>query len=252
MLKMTDVHVEAEGKEILKGLDLTIRPGEIHALMGPNGAGKSTLAKALAGDPSLSVTRGEIFLLGRELTALSVEERARLGLFLTFQDPVEVAGVSNFEFLFAAESAKRRAQKEECLSEESFRKSLLEKMDFVDRKEEWLKRGLNQGFSGGEKKRNEILQLAVLKPRLTLFDEIDSGLDVDALKLLAKTLKERRTPEQSYLFITHYSRLLQQIEPHFVHILLDGRVVKTGGPELARLLEEEGYEGVLEEADIQK
>ena len=249
MLKMTDVHVEAEGKEILKGLDLTIRPGEIHALMGPNGAGKSTLAKALAGDPSLSVTRGEIFFLGRELTALSVEERARLGLFLTFQDPVEVAGVSNFEFLFAAESAKRRAQKEECLSEESFRKSLLEKMDFVDRKEEWLKRGLNQGFSGGEKKRSEILQMMALKPRLVILDEIDSGLDIDSLKIVADLIYRyiRSNPKASVILITHYARILKYLKPDYVHVMVDGRIVKSGTLKLAHEVETVGYQGFKKE-----
>ena len=244
MLEIKDLVVSVGDKEILKGINLTIGPGEIHALMGPNGVGKSTLAKVLGGDPAFTIDRGTITFEGRNLSEMTPDERAHLGLFWSFQDPVEIPGLSNFQFLFAAFNAQRKARGEEELNEEAFRSLLQEKTALLDYDSERLERGLNEGFSGGEKKKNEILQLATLAPKLALLDEIDSGLDVDALKLITHCLKKIQGKGQSYLFITHYARLLELIQPQFVHILLDGTIVRTGGPELAQILEERGYDAL--------
>ena len=246
MLEIKDVYVSVDGKEILKGINLTIAPGEIHALMGPNGVGKSTLAKVIGGDPAFTMTRGTIIFEGQDLSGLSPDERANLGLFWSFQDPLEIPGLSNFHFLHASYNAMRKARGEKAVTEEPFRSRLAEKMALLEVDEKRLERGLNEGFSGGEKKKNEILQLAVLSPKLAILDEIDSGLDVDALKLICQSLKKLQSPKQSYLFITHYARLLELIEPHYVHILVDGTFVRTGGPELAQAVEEQGYDALVE------
>ena len=248
MLKIKDVHVEVEGKEILKGINLTVGPGEIHALMGPNGVGKSTLAKVIGGDPAYELTQGTITFEGQDVTALTPDQRAHLGLFWSFQDPLEIPGLSNTHFLHTALNAQRKAHGEEELSEEAFRALLEEKRALLEVDPARLERGLNEGFSGGEKKRNEILQLALLSPKLAILDEIDSGLDVDALKLICHTLKLLKGAGQAYLFITHYARLIELIEPDFVHILIDGKIVRTGGSELAHTLEAEGYDAVLQTA----
>lgn len=249
MLKIEDVHVEVEGKEILKGVHLMVAPGEIHALMGPNGVGKSTLAKVIGGDPSYVVTRGSITFEGEEIGGLMPEERAHRGLFWSFQDPLEIPGLTNTHFLHVALNAQRKARGEEALSEEAFRTVLEEKRALLEVDPIRLERGLNDGFSGGEKKRNEILQLALFEPKLAVLDEIDSGLDVDALKLMCRSLKGVQGAGQSYLFITHYTRLLELIEPHYVHILMDGKIVRTGGPELAHALEAEGYDSLMQPAE---
>ncbi len=246
MLEIKELHVSVDEKEILKGINLTIRPGEIHALMGPNGVGKSTLAKVLGGDPSFTITHGHILFEGKDLTVLTPDERSHLGLFLSFQDPLEIAGLSNFRFLFTAYNAQRKARNEEEVGEESFRVYLTEKAQLIDYDEVRFERGLNEGFSGGEKKKNEILQLATLAPTLAILDEIDSGLDIDALKHVAQGLKKLHGKKHSYLFITHYSRLLEQITPDFVHILFEGTIVRTGKAELAHELEEKGYDALLE------
>ena len=242
MLEIKELHVSVGDKEILKGINLTIAPGEIHALMGPNGVGKSTLAKVIGGDPTFTVTQGTVSFEGQDLSELTPDERAHLGLFWSFQDPLEIPGLSNFQFLFAAFNAQRKARKEEEVTEEAFRTLLEGKMTLLECDSSRLERGLNEGFSGGEKKKNEILQLALLEPKLALLDEIDSGLDVDALKLMTQSLKNVQNKEQSYLFITHYARLLELIKPHYVHILFDGGIVHTGGPEVAQMIEERGYD----------
>ena len=242
MLQIKNLQVNVEGKPILKGLNLTIKKGEIHALMGPNGAGKSTLAKVLAGDPAYEVVGGEIEFEGRNVLEFSPEERAHLGLFMSFQYPIEIPGVSNLQFLHAAYNAQLKAKGEVPVSEEVFQKILDEKMALVDVKSEFKLRNLNEGFSGGEKKRNEILQMAVLAPKLAILDETDSGLDIDAMRIVAKGVNSLMGPDNALILITHYRRLLDYIRPDFVHVVLEGKIAQTGGPELAQTLEEKGYD----------
>jgi len=242
MLKIKNLHVSVDENVILKGLDLEVKPGQIHAIMGPNGAGKSTFAKVLAGDPSYEILSGEILLNETNILELDPEERAYLGLFIGFQYPVEIPGISNAQFLLAAYNAKRKAQQKTPVSEEVFRALLLEKIQLLEMKEEYLDRNLNEGFSGGEKKRNEILQMAVLDPQVAILDETDSGLDIDAMRIVACGVKRLFSKDKGLLLITHYQRLLDYIRPHIVHVMMDGQIVKTGDHELAKELEEKGYD----------
>ncbi|MBO5545112.1 MAG: Fe-S cluster assembly ATPase SufC [Bacteroidales bacterium] len=244
MLEIKNLHAAVDGKEILKGVDLTIRRGEVHAVMGPNGAGKSTLGAVLAGRPTFEVTAGSVLYDGSDLLALSPEERSWAGLFLSFQYPVEIPGVSITNFMKAAVNARRKAQGLPELTPGAYLKLLKEKMAFVQMKGEFARREVNVGFSGGEKKRNEIFQMAMLEPTLSILDETDSGLDVDALRIVAEGVNRLRTPETSAIVITHYQRLLEYIVPDVVHVLKDGRIVRTGGRELVDLIEEKGYEGI--------
>ncbi|HEY2811545.1 MAG TPA: Fe-S cluster assembly ATPase SufC [Rhabdochlamydiaceae bacterium] len=242
MLKIKELHAQVEGTPLLKGISLAIEKGEIHAIMGPNGAGKSTLARILAGDSAYEITSGEILFEGKNIAEMPPEERAHLGLFLGFQYPIELPGILNFQFLHAAYNAQRKARAEPLASEEEFSEILDRKMALVDVKESFKTRNVNEGFSGGEKKRNEILQMAVLEPKLTILDETDSGLDIDAMRIVAKGVNCLTGQENALLLITHYQRLLEYIKPHFVHVVLDGRIVRSGGPELALALEEKGYD----------
>ena len=244
LLEIKNLHAAVDGKEILKGVDLTIRRGEVHAVMGPNGAGKSTLGAVLAGRPTFEVTAGSVLYDGSDLLALSPEERSWAGLFLSFQYPVEIPGVSITNFMKAAVNARRKAQGLPELTPGEYLKLLKEKMAFVQMKGEFARREVNVGFSGGEKKRNEIFQMAMLEPTLSILDETDSGLDVDALRIVAEGVNRLRTPETSAIVITHYQRLLEYIVPDVVHVLKDGRIVRTGGRELVDLIEEKGYEGI--------
>jgi len=244
MLEIKNLHAKVEGNEILKGIDLVIRPGEVHAIMGPNGSGKSTLASVLAGREEYEVTEGSVLFEGRDLLELAPEERACAGLFLAFQYPVEIPGVSNNYFLRAALNAQRKARGEEELDAMDFLTLVRAKVKVVEMDEKFLKRSVNEGFSGGEKKRNEIFQMAVLEPRLAVLDETDSGLDIDALRIVASGVNEMRTPDRSILVVTHYQRLLEYIVPDFVHVLVAGRIVRSGGKELALELEEKGYAGI--------
>lgn len=241
MLSIRNLHASVEGKEILKGIDLDIKPGEVHAIMGPNGSGKSTLSAVLAGNEAFEVTGGEILLDGKDLLELETEERAREGIFLAFQYPVEIPGVSNLQFLRTAVNAMRTHRGEEELSAVDFMKLAKATSKQVDLDPDFLKRGVNEGFSGGEKKRNEILQALLLEPRLAILDETDSGLDIDALKVVADGVNALRSPERAVLMVTHYQRLLNHIVPDYVHVLAGGRIVKSGGRELALELEEHGY-----------
>jgi Fe-S cluster assembly ATP-binding protein len=245
MLEIKQLHAQIDGKPIIKGLSLALGKGEIHAIMGPNGAGKSTLARILAGDPAYEVSSGEILWEGQSISELKAEERSHLGLFLGFQYPTELPGIANFHFLFSAYNAKRKARGEPALTEEEFEKILDEKMALVEMKSIFKTRNVNEGFSGGEKKRNEILQMAVLEPVLSILDETDSGLDIDAMRIVAEGVNRLMTDDNALLLITHYQRLLDYIQPDFVHIMVDGKIVRTGGPELAHTLEEKGYDGVL-------
>ncbi len=249
MLEIKDLHVklEEEDKEILKGVDLTVPTGAVHAIMGPNGSGKSTLSYVLAGREGYEVTQGSATLDGVDLLGLEPEERAAEGLFLAFQYPVEIPGVSNMNFLRTAVNAQRKLRGEPELSATDFLKLVREKARELNIDAEMLKRPVNMGFSGGEKKRNEILQMAILEPKMCILDETDSGLDVDAMKLVAKGVNALRAPDRAFLVITHYQRLLDHIVPDVVHIMADGRIVRTGGPELAREVEENGYAGILGE-----
>lgn len=244
MLEIKNLEVSVENKPILAGFNLKVGKGEVHALMGPNGAGKSTLAKVLAGDPAYEVTGGEILFEGKNILELSPEERAHLGLFMSFQYPVEIPGISNLQFLHTAYNAKLKASGKMPVSEEVFEKVLEEKMALVDAKAEFKLRNLNEGFSGGEKKRNEILQMAVLAPKLAILDETDSGLDIDAMKIVAGGIKKLMGPDNALILITHYQRLLDYIRPDFVHVVVNGEIVQSGGPELALTLEEKGYDGI--------
>lgn len=245
MLEIKNLVVSKEGKRIIKGLSLVVQAGEVHAIMGPNGAGKSTLAKVLAGDPSYEVEQGEILLLGESLLDKEPEERAHLGVFMGFQYPLEIPGITNFQFLHAAYNAKRKAHALDLIEEEPFRKKLEQIMDAMEIRFEFQDRNLNEGFSGGEKKRNEILQMAVLEPCLAILDETDSGLDIDAMKVVAKGVNQLMTPERSLLLITHYQRLLDYIRPDFVHVLMDGRIVLSGDASLALELEQRGYDWLV-------
>ena len=244
-LEIKDLHVSIEDKEILKGVNLTINTGEIHAIMGPNGTGKSTLSSAIMGHPSYEVTQGEVLLDGVNILELDVDERAKAGLFLAMQYPSEITGVTNADFMRSAINAKREEGQEINLMQ--FIKKLDKQMDFLDIDKDMAQRYLNEGFSGGEKKRNEILQLMMLEPKFAILDEIDSGLDIDALKVVSKGINEMRGEDFGALMITHYQRLLNYITPDKVHVMYGGKVVKSGGPELAKRLEEEGYEWVKEE-----
>ncbi len=247
ILEIRDLHASIEGKEILRGIDLVIRPGEVHAIMGPNGSGKSTLAQVLAGREVYEVTRGEVLYRGRDLLALSPEERAREGIFLAFQYPVEIPGVTNLYFLKTALNAIRRHRGQPEMDAMEFMKLVREKLSLVEMDEAFLRRAVNEGFSGGEKKRNEILQMALLDPVLAILDETDSGLDVDALRVVANGVNRLRRPDRAMLLVTHYQRLLDYIVPDHVHVLAGGRIVRSGGRELALELEEKGY-GWLREA----
>lgn len=246
MIEIINLHANVDGKSILKGVNLTVKPGEIHAIMGPNGAGKSTLAKILAGHPAYEVTQGEVIFNGQNILELDPEERAHLGLFMSFQYPVEIPGVSNMQFLHTALNANRKAKNQEPMSLEDFEKLLDEKMKLMEIRPEFKERSLNEGFSGGEKKRNEILQMAILAPKLAILDETDSGLDIDALRIVASGVNQLMTPETEIILITHYQRLLDYIKPTFVHVMIDGKIVQSGGPELALELENKGYDWLEE------
>jgi Fe-S cluster assembly ATP-binding protein len=247
LIELKNLHVSVEGTEILKGIDVTVNPGEVHAIMGPNGSGKSTLANVLAGREEYEITAGDVVFLGQDLLELEAEDRAREGLFLAFQYPVEIPGVGNTYFLRTALNAIRTHRGEDEMDAMDFLSLAREKAALVKLDEKLLKRPVNDGFSGGEKKRNEIFQMAVLEPKLAILDETDSGLDIDALKTVADGVNSLRDGQRSFLVITHYQRLLNYIQPDFVHVLVDGRIVKSGGPELALQLEDQGYEW-LEEA----
>ena len=242
MLQIKNLHASVEDKEILKGVNLTIGPGEIHAVMGPNGAGKSTLAAVLTGRPGYTVTEGSVTFFGKDLLSMSPEERAWAGLFLSFQYPIEIPGVTITAFMKAAVNAKRRANGQEELKAGEYLKLQKEKMAFLKMKPEFAKREVNVGFSGGEKKRNEIFQMAMLDPSLSILDETDSGLDVDALKIVADGVNALRSPQKSAIIVTHYHKLLEYVQPDFVHVLKDGRIVKTGGRELIEAIESEGFD----------
>jgi len=242
MLELKNLHVSVDGTEILKGIDLTVNAGEVHAIMGPNGSGKSTLASVLAGREEYEITDGQILYLEQDLLELDAETRAREGLFLAFQYPVEIPGVSNTYFLRAALNAIRTHRGEDEIDAMDFLSLVRDKVKLIKLDESLLKRPVNEGFSGGEKKRNEIFQMAVLEPRLAILDETDSGLDIDALKIVADGVNSLRDPERSFVLITHYQRLLNYIVPDFVHVLMDGRIVRSGGRELALQLEDQGYE----------
>ncbi len=241
MLSIKNLHVTVDGKEIIRGLELEVKAGEVHAIMGPNGSGKSTLANVLAGRPDYNVTSGQVLYDGKPLLDLSPEERAREGIFLAFQYPVEIPGVANTYFLKAALNAVRKHRGEEELDAMEFLTLAREKMKLVEMDEKLMQRSVNEGFSGGEKKRNEIFQMAVLEPKLAILDETDSGLDIDALKDVADGVNALRSGDRAIVLVTHYQRLLNYIVPDFVHILSDGRIIKSGGRELALEVEEEGY-----------
>lgn len=249
MLEIKDLHAVINGKEILKGINLTVRPGEIHALMGQNGAGKSTLSNVLVGNPAYEVTQGSVLFNGKDLLAMKPEERAHEGLFLSFQQPVEIPGVSMVNFMRAALNAKRKYQGLEPMNAGDFLKLMREKRKIVELDSKLANRSVNEGFSGGEKKRNEIFQMAMLEPTLSILDETDSGLDVDALRIVAEGFNKLRTPQTSALVITHYQRLLDYLKPDVVHVLLGGRIVKTGGPELALEIENKGFDWIKAETE---
>ncbi|HIX45035.1 MAG TPA: Fe-S cluster assembly ATPase SufC [Candidatus Barnesiella excrementipullorum] len=247
MLKIKDLHANINGKEILKGIDLTVRPGEIHAIMGPNGSGKSTLSAVLTGNPAYEVTGGSVEFYGKDLLALSPEDRAHEGLFLSFQYPVEIPGVSMVNFMRAAINEQRKYRGEEPMSATEFLKLMREKRAIVELDNKLANRSVNEGFSGGEKKRNEIFQMAMLEPKLSILDETDSGLDIDALRIVAEGVNKLKNENNAIIVITHYQRLLDYIAPNFVHVLYKGRIVKSGGPDLALDLEKRGYDWIKEE-----
>ncbi len=249
ILEIKQLHVSIEDKEILKGVNLTIKTNEIHAIMGPNGTGKSTLAAAIMGHPSFNVTKGEILLDGENVLEMAVDERARAGLFLGVQYPSEIAGITNAEFMRAAINARR--EDDNKIPVMQFIRKMDEKMDLLDMSEEMAERYLNEGFSGGEKKRNEILQMMMIEPTFAILDEIDSGLDIDALKVVSKGINAMRGESFGALIITHYQRLLNYVTPDVVHVMMNGMVVKTGGAELAKRLEAEGYKGIRDELGIE-
>lgn len=249
MLEIKNLHAEIDGKEILKGINLTVNPGEVHAIMGPNGSGKSTLSAVLTGHPAYKETAGEVTFNGKNLLELSAEDRSHEGLFLSFQYPVEIPGVSMVNFMRAALNAKRKYLNLDPLSATDFLKLMREKRAIVQLDNKLASRSVNEGFSGGEKKRNEIFQMAVLEPRLSILDETDSGLDIDALRIVAEGVNKLKTDNNATIVITHYQRLLDYIKPDIVHVLYKGRIVKTAGPELALELEERGYDWIKEEVD---
>ncbi len=246
MLEIKNLHASIDGKEILKGIDLVVKPGEIHALMGQNGAGKSTLSAVLAGHPAYTVPEGAVTYNGKDLLAMTPEERSHEGLFLSFQQPVEIPGVSMVNFMRAALNAKRKHQGLEPLEAAAFLKLMRERRKIVELDNKLASRSVNEGFSGGEKKRNEIFQMAMLEPTLCILDETDSGLDVDALRIVAEGFNRLRTSETAAIVITHYQRLLDYIKPDIVHVLIDGRIVRTAGPELAMQIEQQGFDWIKE------
>ena len=247
-LEIIDLHVSIEDKQILKGVNLVMNTGEIHAIMGPNGTGKSTLSHAILGHPSYTITKGQVLLDGEDVTEMEVDERARAGLFLAMQYPSEIAGITNAEFMRAAINARR--PEDDKISVMNFIKKLDEKMEILNMPEEMAERYLNEGFSGGEKKRNEILQLMMIEPKFAILDEIDSGLDIDALKVVSKGVNLMSGPDFGVLIITHYQRLLNYVHPTFVHVMMDGRIVKSGDASLAKRLEAEGYRGIRDELGL--
>lgn len=246
MLEIRNLHAQVGDKEIIKGIDLTINDGEIHALMGTNGAGKSTLSNVIVGNPNYEVTKGSIIFNGQDLLSMNTEERAHAGIFMSFQAPIEIPGVSMTNFMRAAVNARREAQGKEPLKSTDFLKMMREKRKLVEIDQKLMNRSVNEGFSGGERKRNEIFQMAMLNPTFCILDETDSGLDVDALRIVAEGFNKLRTPGTSALVITHYQRLLDYIRPHFVHVLIDGKIVKTGGPDLAQKIENNGFDWIKE------
>jgi Fe-S cluster assembly ATP-binding protein len=250
LLEIKNLHAKVEGREILKGLDLTIEPGEVHSIMGPNGSGKSTLAQVLARHPGYEVTRGDVLFNGRSLLDMKPEEAAAEGLFLAFQYPVEIPGIGNAYFLRTALNSIRKYRGEDEMDAMDFLPYLRERMKLLEMDESMLNRSVNEGFSGGEKKRNEIMQMAALQPKLAILDETDSGLDIDALKIVSRGVNAMRSPQRSFLVITHYQRLLNYIVPDYVHVLVDGRIVRSGGKELALELETNGYAGIEEDAVV--
>ena len=250
MLAVTNLHVSVEGQEILKGVNLTVNAGEVHAIMGPNGSGKSTLVNALAGQSAYTVTSGEALYEGEDLLRQEPEIRARRGIFLAFQYPLELPGVRAWQFLKGAVDALREYRGEEEMGARDFDRMLRDKIKLVEIDPDLVKRAVNEGFSGGEKKRNEILQMAVLEPKLALLDETDSGLDIDALKVVSDGVNRLRNPSNAVVLVTHYQRILNYITPDYVHVLLDGRIVRSGGPELAHELEAKGYDWIKETVDV--
>lgn len=248
LLEIKNLHVTVAGHEILKGIDLTINPGEVHSIMGPNGSGKSTLAQVLARREAYHVTGGQVLFNGKDLLEMKPEEAACEGVFLAFQYPVEIPGISNTYFLRSALNAVRKYHNQEEMDAMDFLPMFREKLKLLEMDEKLMNRSVNEGFSGGEKKRNEILQMAILEPKLAILDETDSGLDIDALRIVAKGVNAMRSPERGMLVVTHYQRLLNYIKPDFVHVLVDGRIVRSGGPELALELEDKGYGWIENEA----
>ncbi len=252
MLEISNLHAKVDGKDILRGLSLSVKTGEVHAIMGPNGSGKSTLANVIAGRPGYEVTAGSITYLGKDLLALEAEQRAREGIFLGFQYPVEIPGVSNIYLLKAAVNAVRKHRGEQELDAIDFLALVREKVKIMQMNEQMLYRAVNEGFSGGEKKRNEILQMLMLEPKLAVLDETDSGLDIDALKVVAEGVNRLRAPDRAIVLVTHYQRLLNYIEPDYVHVLAKGRIARSGGKELAQELETRGYGWIETEAAAQR
>ncbi len=249
LLEIKDLHAKVEGKDILKGINLEVNEGEIHAIMGPNGSGKSTLASVLSGNPKFEVTGGKVIFKGKDLLDMEPEDRAREGIFLSFQYPVEIPGVSMVNFMRAAVNEQRKYKGLEPIAATDFLKLMREKREMMGMDSQLVSRSVNEGFSGGEKKRNEIFQMAMLDPKLSILDETDSGLDIDALRVVATGVNKLQTPNNATIVITHYQRLLDYIKPHIVHVLYKGRIIKTAGPELALELEEKGYDWLIKDID---
>ena len=247
-LEIKNIHAKIGNKEILRGLNLDLEPGKVHAIMGPNGAGKSTLSKTIVGHYDVEVTEGDILFKGKSILEMEPEERALDGIFLSFQHPVEIPGVNNAYFLRTALNAKRKHEGKEELNAAEFLREMKKHLEMLGMKADMISRSLNEGFSGGEKKRNEILQMLILQPEIIILDEIDSGLDIDALRAVSEGINRMKDGKRSFLVITHYSRILDYIEPDYIHVLKEGRIIKTAGPELVAQLEEEGYESIIEEA----